>query len=271
VMRRPRCCVPSAVISRSHPPASPTPSPQARWLTRAEFPLAPPGGRGTVVGDVHHRRTVTRGGDKCWRRRRHCGHRSRGCCRFFLLRARGHSRAARRLTCPRPDHRVVVTGSPDLSALAGARAGTIGVTLRTKIHKDEHQPLEIKGVRGKCYLPQAGEDPLPLPRGFRGAAVAPASAAMALAGASAVLAGSSIDNPVAGASAPATGTNSIASVARGDGGGGFHLSGGTHPHRSPPPPPPLPTMTPMASPDGRVLAARVADTPHCTAPGAPAA
>jgi hypothetical protein len=30
------------------------------------------------------------------------------------------------------ERRLVVVGAPDLSALAGARAGTIGVTLRTK-------------------------------------------------------------------------------------------------------------------------------------------
>jgi hypothetical protein len=34
--------------------------------------------------------------------------------------------------------RLVVTGAPDLSALAGARAGMTGVTLRTKKHKDKH-------------------------------------------------------------------------------------------------------------------------------------
>jgi hypothetical protein len=61
------------------------------------------------------------------------------------------------------ERRLVVTGAPDLSALASARAGTISVTLRTKKHKDEHQPLEIKGARGKCYSPQVGEAPLPLP------------------------------------------------------------------------------------------------------------
>jgi hypothetical protein len=115
--------------------------------------------------------------------------------------------------------RLVVTGAPDLSALVGARAGTIGVTLQTKKHKDEHEPLEIKGARGKCYSPQVGEALLPLPQGFRGHQRAPAA-----------LAGSSTNNPVAGASALTTGANSTAaSVARGDGGGGIHLSGGTPP------------------------------------------
>jgi hypothetical protein len=63
--------------------------------------------------------------------------------------------------------------------------------------------------------------------GLGGAAVAPAGAAVAFAGASAALAGSSTDNTEAGASTPATGASSTAgSAARGDGGGGFHLSGG---------------------------------------------
>jgi hypothetical protein len=30
------------------------------------------------------------------------------------------------------EHRLIITGAPDLSALAGARAGTIGITLWTK-------------------------------------------------------------------------------------------------------------------------------------------
>jgi hypothetical protein len=98
---------------------------------------------------------------------------------------------------------------------------------RRKKYKDEHQPLEIKGARGKCCSPQVGEALLPLPRGFRGVAVAPDGAAVALTGASAVLAGSSTKNPVAGASAHTTGANSTAtSAACGDGGGGIHLSGG---------------------------------------------
>jgi hypothetical protein len=104
------------------------------------------------------------------------------------------------------ERRLVVTGAPDPSALAGARAGTTGVTLRTKKHKDEHQPLEIKGAWGKCCSPQVGEAPLPLPQGLRGATVAPA-------GASAALARSSTDNPVVGAYAPATGANSTATSA----------------------------------------------------------
>jgi hypothetical protein len=55
------------------------------------------------------------------------------------------------------ERRLVDTGSFDLSALAGARAGTIGVTLSTKKKKNKHQPLEIKGVEGRCCSPQVGE------------------------------------------------------------------------------------------------------------------
>jgi hypothetical protein len=35
--------------------------------------------------------------------------------------------------------RLVSMDAPDLSAFAGARAGTIGVTLQTRKHKDERQ------------------------------------------------------------------------------------------------------------------------------------
>jgi hypothetical protein len=66
------------------------------------------------------------------------------------------------------ERRLVITGTPDLSALAIARAGMIGVTLRMKKHKDEHQSLKIKGARGKRCSPQVGEASLHLPRGFGG-------------------------------------------------------------------------------------------------------
>jgi hypothetical protein len=47
---------------------------------------------------------------------------------------------------------LVVTGVPDLSALAGARAGTVGVTLSTRNQKSKRQPLEVKGARGEMRL-----------------------------------------------------------------------------------------------------------------------
>jgi hypothetical protein len=55
--------------------------------------------------------------------------------------SRGSSPVATALAAARDtlnERHLVVTGAPDLSALAGVRAETIGVTLRTKEHKDEH-------------------------------------------------------------------------------------------------------------------------------------
>jgi hypothetical protein len=67
---------------------------------------------------------------------------------------------------PIDERRLVGTDASDLSALAGARAGTAGATLRTKKHKTELQPPEIRDSWGECCLPQTGEAPLPLSRGF---------------------------------------------------------------------------------------------------------
>jgi hypothetical protein len=135
------------------------------------------------------------------------------------------------------ERRLVGTNASDLSALPGARAGTIGATLRTRRRKTEIQPLETGTFEGgTAYLKVEKfrflflEDPAD-------AAVAPVPAAAALpdasvarAGASKAHAASSTDGPVAGASAPTTGAySSAAFAALGDGGGGFHLSGGACP------------------------------------------
>jgi hypothetical protein len=64
--------------------------------------------------------------------------------------------------------RLVGTDASDLSALAGARAGTVDATLRTKKHKVELQPLKNRGTWGENCLPQTGEALLPVPRGFGG-------------------------------------------------------------------------------------------------------
>jgi hypothetical protein len=48
------------------------------------------------------------------------------------------------------ERHIVGTNVSDLSALAGTRAGTVDATLRTKNHKTEHQPLEIRGAWGEC-------------------------------------------------------------------------------------------------------------------------
>jgi hypothetical protein len=44
------------------------------------------------------------------------------------------------------EHRLVGTNASDLSALADARAETVGATLRTKKHKVELQPLKNRGT-----------------------------------------------------------------------------------------------------------------------------
>jgi hypothetical protein len=134
------------------------------------------------------------------------------------------------------ERRLVGTNASDLSALPGARAGTIGATLRTRRRKTEIQPLETGTFEGgTAYLKVEKfrflflEDPAD-------AAVAPVPAAalpdasVARAGASEAHAASSTDDPVAGASAPTMGAySSAAFAALGDGGGGFHLSGGACP------------------------------------------
>jgi hypothetical protein len=103
------------------------------------------------------------------------------------------------------------------------------------------------------------------------AAVAPAGVPAVLIGASATRAASSTDRPAADILAPAAGTcSTAASAARGDGGEGFHLSGAACPRRYPLPPP-LTMLSSQESPEGRVLAARAADTPHFLVPGAPTA
>jgi hypothetical protein len=61
------------------------------------------------------------------------------------------------------ERRLVGTDASDFSALAGARAGMVGATLRMHKHEIKLQPLKIRGARGECRLPQAGEAQLPLP------------------------------------------------------------------------------------------------------------
>jgi hypothetical protein len=84
--------------------------------------------------------------------------------------ARGGSPVAALLPATRgalDDCRLIGTDMSDLSALAGARAGTTDAILRTRKRKNEHLRLEIKGAQGKYYLPQTAKALLPLPRGFR--------------------------------------------------------------------------------------------------------
>jgi hypothetical protein len=92
----------------------------------------------------------------------------------------------------------------------------------------EHTRLSTSPSKSRAHRGSATHLKLEKPRfifleGSGGTAVVPAGATVALTGASAALAGSSTDDPAAGASAPATGA---CSTARGDGGRGFHFSGG---------------------------------------------
>jgi hypothetical protein len=141
------------------------------------------------------------------------------------------------------DRRLVGTDASDLSALAGARAGTTGVTLRTRKRKNEHRPLEIKVAQGKYHLPQTGEAPLPLLQGFsrhhcdarrrcRSTRQCPSSLPQHSSPPAARAGACSTDCSAAGASVPAAGACSTTTFAAlGDGGGKFHLSvgGGTPP------------------------------------------
>jgi hypothetical protein len=230
---RPRRRAPGAAASCSHPPASPTPPTQARGLMQAGFPIGPtPGGAasstatsttaarspavGTSTDDPDA--TAVAAAMTAVAAATSCGG------SVAIATSRGDSLTAAALVTARgtlDERRLVGMDTPDLSALAGARAGMIDVTLQMGKHK--------------YCLPQVGEAPLPLPQGFGGRRC-----------------GSSTDGPVAGASVPATGACSMAtSAARSDGGEGLHLSGGLAPHRSPPPPPPPPpTMSSPASPGG---------------------
>jgi hypothetical protein len=165
----------------------------------------------------------------------------------------------------------VGTDASDLSALASARAGTVGATLRTQKQEIELQLLETRtSGRATAYLKVEKPRFLFL-EGSTGAAVAAAVATATLPDASAARAASSTDRPAAGALAPATSAcSSAASAALGEGGEGFHLSGGPAPCRSPLLPP-LPTMSSPESPGGKVPTARAAGTPRPAIPGAPAA
>jgi hypothetical protein len=173
------------------------------------------------------------------------------------------------------ERRLMGTDASNLSALAGARAGTVSATLRTRRQETELQPFETGTPGGATTYLKVEKPRFLFLEGSAGAAVAPVVATAALpdasatcVGASAVGAASSTDRPAAGASAPTTGA--CPSAAHGDRGGGFHLSRGAHPHRSLLPPP-RPMMSSSESRGERVPAARAAGTPRPVAPGAPGA
>jgi hypothetical protein len=89
------------------------------------------------------------------------------------------------------EHCLVGTDASDMSALAGASAGTVGATLRTRKQKTELQPLET-GTSGGATTHLKVEKPRFLfLEGLADAAVAPVAATAALLDASAARAGDS--------------------------------------------------------------------------------
>jgi hypothetical protein len=115
------------------------------------------------------------------------------------------------------ERRLVVMSAPDLSALAGARAGTIGVTLRMKKHKDEHRPPRNEGCAGELLLTSSWRRPASYSSKVRGAPLLRPPAPPWRSRAPLLM-------------APATDANSTtASTACGDGGRGFHILGGPRP------------------------------------------
>jgi hypothetical protein len=177
-MTRPRRRASYAAASRSRPPASPIPPPQARGASAGQFSHWPhPGGGASSSG------ISTTG---AWSPAVGTG----ACGTTNAVVAAAVVTAAAAASCRDPtataaprsglliaaalfaacgaldERRLMGTDASDLSALAGARAGTVSATLRTQKHRTELQPLKTKGARGECRLPQAREAPLPFPRGF---------------------------------------------------------------------------------------------------------
>jgi hypothetical protein len=117
------------------------------------------------------------------------------------------------------ERRPIANDVLNLSALTGARSRTAGDDLTMKgRQRMSCYFAKPRACRKKCYLPQAGEAPLPFPRRLGGASTAPT-------GTSVVLAGTSTDDPATGGSVHASRFDSTtAPSARGDGGAGSHLS-----------------------------------------------
>jgi hypothetical protein len=78
------------------------------------------------------------------------------------------------------ERRLVGTDASDLSALAGARAGTVGGTLRTRKQEIELQPLETRTSGGVTAYLKVEKPRFLFLEGSTGAAVAAAVAAVAL-------------------------------------------------------------------------------------------
>jgi hypothetical protein len=131
VTTRPRCRASAAAASRDSPPAPSAPHRGLGGWREPVLPLAPPGRRGVIAGDLHHGFLIGRGGDGLWWNRR------------LLLQPKAMavphvgSLVATVLSAARDalDERCLVgTDASDLSALAGARAGTVGATLQMHKH-----------------------------------------------------------------------------------------------------------------------------------------
>jgi hypothetical protein len=119
------------------------------------------------------------------------------------------------------ERRLVVTGAPNLSALAGARAGAD----RRHPANEKNTRMGTSSLKSRAHAGSATHIKLEkpcFPRGFRGRRCCARRRRCCTRWRPAALAGSSTDNPTAGASSAAT------SVAHGDRGRGrgFHLSGG---------------------------------------------
>jgi hypothetical protein len=136
------------------------------------------------------------------------------------------------------DERLLMgTDASDLSALAGARGGTVDATLRMQNGRIKLLPLKNGASGGAVTYLKAEKPRFLFLEGSAGAVAAAGVATAALPGVptahastSAACSASSVDRPAAGASALAPGTcSSAASAALSEGGAGSHLSGGPAP------------------------------------------
>jgi hypothetical protein len=206
VTTRPRRRAPGTATSRSRPPASPTLPAQARGLTRAGFPLAPPGGGAsssatsitaarspaeeTSAGDADATTTDTAAAVTAAA--------SSSCGPMATAVSRGASPVAVALTAASEalDERLlVVTDAPDLSALTVTREGRSAPPCEQKNTRMSTSPSKSRVHRGSATHLRLEKPCFPFLEGSGGTAVAPASA-------SAALASSSTDNLVAGAPRP---------------------------------------------------------------------
>jgi hypothetical protein len=92
------------------------------------------------------------------------------------------------------ERRLVGTDASDLSALAGARAGTVGTTLRTRRQEIELQPLETITSGGATSYLKVEKPRFLFLEGSTGAVVAAAVAVASLTGASSARAASFADH-----------------------------------------------------------------------------